>query len=66
MSTYTLKKKGEETEDALAETQEVVLRTQQEMEEFKKKQEANDLLLQRILNINAGNRATWLICSCAC
>jgi len=54
----TLKKKGEETEDALAKTQEVVLRTQQEMEEFKKKQEANDLLLQRILNINAGNRAT--------
>jgi len=54
----TLKKKGEETEDALAKTQEVVLRTQQEMEEFKKKQEANDLLLQRILNINVGNRAT--------
>ena len=32
--------------------------TQQEMEEFKKKQEANDLILQRILNLNSGNRAT--------
>ena len=54
----TLKKKGEETEESLAKTQEVVLRTQQEMEEFKKKQEANDLILQHILNLNSGNKAT--------
>jgi len=54
----TLKKKAEETEESMARTQEVVLKTQQEMEEFKKKQEANDLLLQRILNLNSGNRAT--------
>lgn len=54
----TLKKKGEETEESLSKTQELVLRTQQEMEEFKKKQEANDLILQRILNLNSGNRAT--------
>ena len=54
----TLKKKAEETEESMAMTQEVVLKTQQEMEEFKKKQEANDLLLQRILTLNSGNRAT--------
>ena len=54
----TLKKKGEQTEESLDKTQEVVLRTQQEMEEFKKKQEANDLILRRILNPNSGNRAT--------
>ncbi|CAD6220439.1 unnamed protein product [Miscanthus lutarioriparius] len=54
----TLKKKGEETEESLAKTQEVMRRTQQEMEEFKKKQEANDLIIQRILNLNLGNRAT--------
>jgi len=54
----TLKKKVEEIEESMARTQKVVLKTQQEMEEFKKKQEANDLLLQRILTLNSGNRAT--------
>jgi len=54
----TLRKKAEDTEESMANTQEVVLRTQQQMEEFKKKQEANDLILQRILNLNSGNRAT--------
>lgn len=54
----TLKKKGEETEETLSKTQEAVLRTQQEMEEFKKRQEENDLILKRILNLNSGNRAT--------
>ena len=62
----TLKKKGEQTEESLDKTQEVVLRTQQEMEEFKKKQEVNDLILQCILNLNSGNRATQLVCSYAC
>ena len=54
----TLKKKGEETEETLSKTQEAVLKTQQEMEEFKKRQEENDLILKRILNLNSGNRAT--------
>ncbi|CAD6213200.1 unnamed protein product [Miscanthus lutarioriparius] len=58
----TLKKKGEETEDALAKTQEVVLRTQQEMEEFKKKQEANDLLLEIDLEHQRSN-VSYLACS---
>ena len=40
----------------MAKTQELMQKTQQDMEEFKKKQEANDLLLQRILNLNSGNR----------
>jgi peptidoglycan hydrolase CwlO-like protein len=40
----TLKKKVEEIEESMARTQKVVLKTQQEMEEFKKKQEANDHL----------------------
>ena len=53
-----LKKKAEETEELMAKTQEEVCKAQQEMEEFKKKQEANDLLLQRILNLNSSNRAT--------
>jgi len=53
-----LKKKAEETEESMAKTQEEVRKAQQEMEEFKKKQEANDLLLQCILNLNSGNRAT--------
>jgi len=39
----TLKKKGEETEQTLSKTQEAVLRTQQEMEEFKKRQEESYL-----------------------
>jgi hypothetical protein len=54
----TLKKKAVEAEESMARTQEVVLRTQQELEEFKKKQEANDLILQRILGLHSGNRAT--------
>ena len=54
----TLKKKAEETEESMAKTQEEVCKAQQEMEEFKKKQEANDLLLQRILNLNSGKQAT--------
>lgn len=54
----TLKKKGEEAEEMLSKTQEAVLRTQKEMEEFKKRQEENDLILKRILNLNSGNRAT--------
>ncbi|CAD6202301.1 unnamed protein product [Miscanthus lutarioriparius] len=48
-------KKAEEIEESMAKTQEEVRKAQQEMEEFKKKQEANDLLLQRILNLNSGN-----------
>ena len=55
-----LKKKAEEIEESMAKTQEEVRKAQQEMEDFKKKQEANDLLLQRILNLNLGNRATQL------
>ncbi|CAD6269685.1 unnamed protein product [Miscanthus lutarioriparius] len=51
----TLKKKAEETEESMARTQEVVLRTQQELEEFKKKQEASDLILQRILGLSSGS-----------
>jgi peptidoglycan hydrolase CwlO-like protein len=54
----TLKKKAEEIEESMARTQKVVLKTQQKMEEFKKKQEVNVLLLQRILILNSGNRAT--------
>ena len=53
-----LKKKAVETEESMARTQEVVLKNQQELEEFKKKQEANDMILQRILGLNSGNRAT--------
>jgi len=53
-----LKKKATETEESMARTQEVVLKNQQELEEFKKKQEANDMILQRILGLNSGNRAT--------
>jgi len=53
-----LKKKSTETEESMARTQEVVLKNQQELEEFKKKQEANDMILQRILGLNSGNRAT--------
>jgi len=53
-----LKKKATETEESMARTQEVVLKNQQELEEFKKKQEANDMTLQRILGLHSGNRAT--------
>ena len=52
-----LKKKATEIEESMARTQEVVLKNQQELEEFKKKQEANDMILQRILGLNSGNRA---------
>ena len=40
----TLKKKIEEIEEAMVKTQGIVLKTQQEMEKFKK-QEVSDLLL---------------------
>jgi len=50
----TLKKKAADTEESMARTQEEVRRTQQEMEEFRKKQEANDLILQRILGLKSG------------
>ncbi|KAF0929869.1 hypothetical protein E2562_026083 [Oryza meyeriana var. granulata] len=45
---HVLKKKSEETEEALA-------KTQKELEEFKKKQEANDLILQHILALSQVN-----------
>ena len=51
----SLKKKAEEAEESMARTQEVVLKTQQELEEFRKKQEASDLILQRILGLNSRN-----------
>ena len=53
-----LKKKAAKTEESMGRTQEVVLKNQQELEEFKKKQEANDMILQRILGLHSGNRAT--------
>jgi len=51
----TLKKKAADTEESMARTHEEVHRTQQEMEEFRKKQEANDLILQRILGLKSGS-----------
>ncbi|KAF0928072.1 hypothetical protein E2562_037664 [Oryza meyeriana var. granulata] len=52
---HVLKKKSEEKEEALAKTQEEMAKTQKELQEFKKKQEANDLILQRILALSQVN-----------
>lgn len=51
----SLKKQAQVTEEVLAKTNEDMANTQKELEEFKKKQEATDLILRRLLNLSQGN-----------